>query len=75
MWALARDGTMAEPERFLRLPEVCALTGCSRSTLYELMQRGAFPAAVKIGPKSVAWPSSEIAAWQQECIAARDRAA
>ena len=65
---------MAEVEKFYRLPEVVELTGCSRSTVYELMQRGEFPKAVKVGPKSVAWPASDLAAWQRERIAERDRA-
>ena len=66
---------MAEVQKFLRLREVVELTGCSRSTIYELMQRRNFPKAVKLGPRAVGWPASEIAAWQEQCIAERDRAA
>ncbi len=47
-------------ERLMRLPEVLHVTGISRSTLYELSSRKAFPANVSLGGKSVAWVESEI---------------
>jgi prophage regulatory protein len=62
-------------EFFLRRPAVELMTGLSRSTLYELISAGDFPRPVPLGPKSVAWRESEVAAWQQARIAERDRAA
>ncbi|AXB21631.1 hypothetical protein DPF89_04027 [Salmonella enterica subsp. enterica serovar Napoli] len=38
-------------ERFLRLPEVIHQCGLSRSTLYDLIARNAFPAQVSLGVK------------------------
>ncbi|CDL39774.1 FIG033266: Phage DNA binding protein [Citrobacter freundii] len=38
-------------ERFLRLPEVIHQCGLSRSTLYDLIARNAFPAQVSLGGK------------------------
>ena len=35
--------------RILRLPEVLALTGLSKSTIYRLMPVGEFPQSVKLG--------------------------
>ena len=60
-------------ERFLRLPEVIHQCGLSRSTLYDLIARDAFPAQVSLGGKNVAWLQSEITAWMEERIAHRNR--
>lgn len=57
----------ASPESLLRLPQVVALTGRSRVSIYEEMRADRFPRQVKIGRRAVAWKSSEIQAW----IAAR----
>ncbi len=60
-------------ERFLRLPEVIHQCGLSRSTLYDLIARNAFPAQVSLGGKNVAWLQSEITAWMAERVAHRNR--
>ena len=49
--------------RFLRLPDVIAKTGLSRSTIYERMTDGTFPSAINLGGRSVAWIESEIDEW------------
>ena len=60
-------------EQFLRLPDVLAATGLSRSMIYLLIERKQFPAPLKIlGARSSAWLASEVSAWQQQRIAARD---
>lgn len=51
-------------DRFLRLPEVVALTGRSRSSIYSDIRAKNFPAAVRIGPRAIAWTASSIAEWQ-----------
>jgi prophage regulatory protein len=48
--------------KLLRLPSVKAETGASRSTIYLRIQQGLWPKPVKLGPRSVAWPASEVAA-------------
>ena len=58
-------------EALLRLPEVKRLTGYSTTTIYEHMDRGAFPLAVHLGPRAVAWQAGEVLDW----IAARPRVA
>jgi prophage regulatory protein len=60
-------------ERFLRLPEVMHLCGLSRSTVYDLISRNAFPQQVSLGGKNVAWLHSEINAWMTARIADRNR--
>lgn len=54
-------------DRLLRLPEVERLTGLSRSTIYDQMQKGMFPRSIKVGPRAATWSQSSIQAW----IAAR----
>ena len=56
--------------RLLRLPDVKALTGLGRSTIYLKMTRGEFPGAVKLGERAVAWPQADIERWIQERVAA-----
>ncbi|MEI7198841.1 AlpA family transcriptional regulator [Pectobacterium parvum] len=60
-------------ERFLRLPEVLHLCGLSRSSVYDLISRNAFPQQVSLGGKNVAWLHSEITAWMTDRIAARNK--
>lgn len=60
-------------ERFIRLPEVMHLCGLSRSTIYDLISREAFPKQISLGGKNVAWAQSEITAWMAERIADRNR--
>lgn len=59
--------TMAlQSDQLLRRPAVEELTGLSRSTLYEMMPKGAFPRPVKIGARAVAWRKSQVDAWIRE---------
>lgn len=47
-------------ESILRLPAVRARTGLSRTAIYDRVAAGLLPRPVKIGRRSVGWPSSEI---------------
>ena len=40
--------------------EVCAI---SRSSLYEMISRGEFPAPVRVGVRAVAWRQAEVLEW------------
>jgi prophage regulatory protein len=51
------------PSRLIRRPEVEALTGLPKSTLYDCMAAGTFPSPVKLSGRSVAWHLSEVEAW------------
>ena len=53
----------------LRLPAVKAESGASRSTIYLRIQQGLWPKPVKLGPRSVAWPASEVTALNAARIA------
>jgi prophage regulatory protein len=53
----------------LRLPEVRARTGLSRATIYLKMQKGIFPAPVKLGgPRAVGWLAGEVDLWIEDRI-------
>lgn len=47
----------------LRLKTVMKRTGLSRSTIYEWMSDGLFPASVSLGPRAVGWHQEEIESW------------
>ncbi len=56
----------------LRLPEVIKITGLGRSTIYRDINLGNFPKPIKLGEKSTGWLSSDISAWIDSRIQARD---
>ncbi len=45
-------------DRLLRRPEVEALTGLARATIYQRMATGHFPRPIKISKRAVAWERS-----------------
>ena len=54
--------------KFLRLPEVKAAVGMSRSQIYRLIQSGQFPKPVKLGPRVSMWPDNIVKEWQEEKV-------
>lgn len=71
---MAKQDTPAAPLVILRRREVEARTGLGRSTVYDAIKNGTFPAPVQLGPNSVGWVESEINAWLADRVAARDAA-
>jgi prophage regulatory protein len=53
----------------LRRKQVEARTGLSRSTIYDAIKAGRFPAPVRIGARAVGWLSGEVDAWLSAAIA------
>ena len=52
------------PDALLRMPILCALTGMGRSTIYEKIANGTFPApAVKLGARCTRWRASDVHEW------------
>jgi len=49
-------------ERILRFPEVRAMTGLSRSSIYLRINEGMFPRPILLGRRMVGWRESEVAA-------------
>ena len=56
--------------RFLRLPEVMARTGLSRSTICVRLDQGRFPRPVSLGGRAVGWIEAEVDEWIRERILA-----
>jgi prophage regulatory protein len=50
-------------ESLLRLKEVMARTGLSKTRLYGMIKAGTFPANIPIGPRTTAWIESEVQDW------------
>ena len=55
-------------DRLLRLPDVSAIVGIRKSSIYALMKKGKFPKCVYITSKTVAWPESAVLAWINDRI-------
>jgi prophage regulatory protein len=55
-------------DKLLRLPDVTALTGCSKSTIYALMKKGEFPKSISITSRMSAWSESSVLTWVQARI-------
>lgn len=52
-----------DKENLLRRPQVQQRTGLSRSTIYDHIAKGNFPAPISLGDRAVAWLESEIDSW------------
>lgn len=66
--------TLSSPHhgaRLIRLPEVLSICGLARSTVYLYIQRGEFPAPVKITKQASAWSFDEVQAWVADRLQAR----
>ncbi len=61
-------------ERILSEPNVTEARGTSRSTMWADIKKGLFPHPVRIGPRSVGWPASEVAAINRAIIAGKSEA-
>lgn len=55
----------------LRLPAVQTVLGCSRSAFYQRIKEGLITKQVRLGPRSVGWPSHEIDALVTALIAGK----
>ena len=58
-------------EIMLRMPALVATTGDARSTIYARISEKLFVSGVRIGRRSVAWPSSEVQAINNARIAGK----
>ena len=58
------------PERLLRRREVARMTGLSPSTIYAMIERGEFPAPIRVGQRMSAWAESDVQAWIEQTVRA-----
>jgi len=49
--------------KILKLPDVMAATALSRSSIYDLIKHGKFPAPIKLSERAVGWLASEVDGW------------
>lgn len=59
------------PEALLRLQTVSALVGLARSAIYARIQRGEFPAPIKLSARCSRWKAGAVRAWLSEQTGAR----
>jgi prophage regulatory protein len=55
----------------IRLPEVLAITGLKKTSIYQKMEVNRFPAQVPLGARAVGWVKSEVQRWAEERIQSR----
>ena len=58
------------PESIIKIKQVQAITGLSRSGLYQKIVDGNFPKQIKLGVRASGWILSEVEGWIAERIAA-----
>jgi prophage regulatory protein len=56
--------------KLLRLPQVKATTGLSKSTIYARIAEGTFPKQIPLGPRLVVWVESDIQNWIAKQVSA-----
>jgi prophage regulatory protein len=66
----ALGNTHGAPLKLLRFPAVRERTGLSRSTIWRLERRGAFPRHHRISANVVAWIEDDIANWIRSKVTA-----
>lgn len=59
-------------KKIMRISEVVELCGISRSSIYRLGAKGLFPRQIKLSTNSSGWLASEVEAWLDSKIQARD---
>lgn len=59
----SRPAVSHTPVRLIRLRDVCHRTGLSRTTIWRLERRNAFPKHRQISPNTVGWIEHEVTAW------------
>ncbi|MEI5997211.1 AlpA family phage regulatory protein [Paraburkholderia bengalensis] len=60
---MATRSTRRAPNAIMRRTEVESETGLSRSTIYQRVKAGTFPAPVKLGERSVGWRVADVEAF------------
>ena len=61
-------GGKMQQDVILKLPQVQAITGISRSGIYARIKAGTFPKQIKLSERSSGWIEREVYAFIQQCI-------
>jgi prophage regulatory protein len=59
--------TPPQPDRLIRLHEVCALAGVGKTSIYAIHD---FPKRVQLSRRAVGWRLSEVQAWIESRVQA-----
>lgn len=65
-----RDGCPAARGRFLRIKDVIATIGLSRTSIYRMIGAGDFPKPVQLTARSVGWWEADVSKWLDERLEA-----
>lgn len=65
-----RACSRAAPLQLVRLPEVKAICGLSRSSIYVLIRAGSFPPSIVLCGRTRAWVRHEVESWVAQRIRA-----
>jgi prophage regulatory protein len=67
-----KSGTVGSMDEviLMRLPEARAITGLSKTTIYESIRERSFPPPVRLGSRVVAWVKSGVRQWAVERVRA-----
>ncbi len=57
-------------DRLIRRPDVENITGCQKSTIYQMIADGSFPKPIRLSARHVAWSETAVLQWVQDRIAA-----
>jgi len=57
-------------QKLLRLPQVKASTGLSKSSIYARIAEGTFPKQIPLGSRLVVWVEADIQNWINERVLA-----
>jgi prophage regulatory protein len=57
------DTNASAGDKIIKIREVTAMTGLSRSSIYLQIKKGTFPVQVKLSTRSSGWLWSEINRW------------
>lgn len=66
------QGDYVAPRRAIRIEDVVATVGISKSQIYVLIRAGEFPKPTKLSEQVSVWDSSEVQAWLDAKFAERD---
>lgn len=61
--AIRAGRVAAQGRTLMRLPEVIAACGMSRSLIYKMAKEGRFPAPIRVAARLSAWDSDAVQRW------------
>lgn len=61
--ANSQGAASSDPDALLQLPTVIALTGIGRTSIYNRIKAGQFPAPIRLSQRCARWRAGEVRAW------------